>query len=149
MKNLYTYKVRIVRILDGDTVDVDIDLGFGIWMAGERIRIFGIDTPEVRTRDNIEKTFGFAAKDRVEDLLEENAILVSIEYERGKFGRILGDFILEDGRKLSTVLLEEGHALPYGSQANEISQQERSDLQEENRKKLIENGKVVLPPTPE
>ena len=56
---MHTYKCNILKVIDGDTVDVDIDLGFGVWMRKERIRILGIDTPESRTRDKIEKIFGF------------------------------------------------------------------------------------------
>ena len=59
---MYEYRAKIVRIIDGDTVDVDIDLGFGIWMKNERVRIMGIDTPESRTRDKVEKKFGLASK---------------------------------------------------------------------------------------
>ena len=59
---MYEYKCKIIKVVDGDTVDVDIDLGFGVWMKDERVRIMGIDTPESRTRDLIEKKFGLAAK---------------------------------------------------------------------------------------
>ena len=59
---MYEYKCKVVKIIDGDTVDVDIDLGFGIWVHKERIRLFGIDTPESRTRDLEEKHFGLKAK---------------------------------------------------------------------------------------
>ena len=55
---MYEYKCEIVRVVDGDTVDVNIDLGFGIWMRNERVRLYGIDTPESRTRDKTEKVFG-------------------------------------------------------------------------------------------
>ena len=62
---MYEYRVKIVKVIDGDTVDVDIDLGFGVWMMDERVRIMGIDTPESRTRDKVEKKFGLAAKARL------------------------------------------------------------------------------------
>ena len=68
---MYEYKCTIVRVIDGDTVDVDIDLGFGIIMADERVRIMGIDTPESRTSDKVEKLFGKAAKARLQELLGE------------------------------------------------------------------------------
>jgi micrococcal nuclease len=64
---MYEYKVDIVRVVDGDTVDVDIDLGFGVWLKKERVRIMGIDTPESRTRDKTEKIFGMAAKERLKN----------------------------------------------------------------------------------
>ena len=54
---MYEYRAKLLRVIDGDTVDVDIDLGFGVWMHKERIRLYGIDTPESRTRDKVEKIF--------------------------------------------------------------------------------------------
>ena len=59
---MYEYRCKILRVVDGDTVDVDIDLGFGVWMHKERIRLHGIDTPESRTRDKVEKIFGLEAR---------------------------------------------------------------------------------------
>ena len=59
---MYEYRANINRVVDGDTVDVDIDLGFGVWMKDERVRLAGIDTPESRTRDKVEKKFGLASK---------------------------------------------------------------------------------------
>ena len=84
-------------MVDGDTVDVDIDLGFGVWLRNERVRIMGIDTPESRTSDKIEKVFGEAAKQRLTSLLssEASSNIPSSkmgENMKGKFGRILGDF---------------------------------------------------------
>ena len=55
---MYEYRCKILKVIDGDTVDVDIDLGFGVWMHKERVRLFGIDTPESRTRDKEEKKYG-------------------------------------------------------------------------------------------
>ena len=93
------YNVKLLKVVDGDTVDVDIDLGFGVWLHDERVRIMGIDTPESRTSDKVEKVFGLAAKNRLKELLEEGALLVTTEDKKGedmkgKFGRILGDFIV-------------------------------------------------------
>ena len=67
---MHTYKCTILKVIDGDTVDVDIDLGFGVWMRKERIRILGIDTPESRTRDKVEKVYGNLAKDFVKSYLK-------------------------------------------------------------------------------
>ena len=94
---MHEYKVNILKVVDGDTVDVDIDLGFGVWLRNERVRIMGIDTPESRTSDKIEKVFGEAAKQRLTSLLSSEAVLMSQvskmgENMKGKFGRILGDF---------------------------------------------------------
>lgn len=119
------YKAKVLKIVDGDTVDVDIDLGFGIVLTDERVRIMGIDTPESRTRDKVEKVFGLASKDRLKELLDKETILVTYddrngEDMKGKFGRILGDFIVEEWegeqRLVTEVLIEEGHAVKYHGQ---------------------------------
>ena len=67
---MYEYKCELDRVVDGDTVDVDIDLGFGVWLKKERVRVMGIDTPESRTSDKIEKVFGKAASARLKELIE-------------------------------------------------------------------------------
>jgi len=120
------YDVTIVRVVDGDTVDVDIHLGFNIVLHNERVRLAGINAPECRTSDANEKVLGLAAKQRVEELLKStNVTLVTTENnhgedKRGKFGRVLGDFRLVDGRLLTHILLEEGHAVPYGNVKNSL-----------------------------
>ena len=73
---MYEYRVKIIKVVDGDTVDVDIDLGFGITLTDERVRIMGIDTPESRTRDKVEKVFGKAAKQALLDMLGKTSIKV-------------------------------------------------------------------------
>ena len=144
---MYEYKCKIVKIVDGDTVDVDLDLGFGVWLKDERVRIMGIDTPESRTSDKIEKIFGLAAKDRLNSLLGGEAILLSQvtkggENMKGKFGRILGNFKTIDGKDVADVLMEEGHAVAYhGGDKDNVQMQHFA-----NRQKLIDEGKI---PTPE
>src|SRR6056300_1897940 len=103
------YDVVLLKAVDGDTVDVDIDLGFGIWLRNERVRIMGIDTPESRTSDKVEKLFGLAAKNRLKELLGKECILKTQinkdgEDMKGKFGRILGDFVAKDGRMVTDIL---------------------------------------------
>ncbi len=118
---MYEYRVKIVKVVDGDTVDVDIDLGFGVVLTDERVRMMGIDTPESRTRDKVEKKFGLASKERLKSLLGKTSILRTQinrdgEDMKGKFGRILGDFQIEDGERMvgvTSVLVQEGHAVPY------------------------------------
>ena len=73
---MYEYRCKVVKIVDGDTVDVDIDLGFGVWLHKERIRMFGIDTPESRTRDLEEKKFGLAAKQFLTDMLDDDGGII-------------------------------------------------------------------------
>ena len=107
---MYEYRATIIKIVDGDTVDVDIDLGFNVVLRDERVRIAGIDTPESRTRDLEEKKFGLAAKARVKALLGKTCTLKtqinkSGEDMKGKFGRILGDFNVYDSTTDSWKLL--------------------------------------------
>jgi len=137
------YDVHIVKIVDGDTVDVDIDLGFNIQLKDERVRIMGIDTPESRTRDKVEKLFGIAAKNRLYSLLEKDAKLITTENKdgedmKGKFGRILGDFRAADGRMVTDIMIEEGHAVAYfGGSKEEIQMKHMA-----NREKLLREGVV-------
>ena len=139
---MYEYKAKLVKVVDGDTVDVDIDLGFGVWLKDERVRIMGIDTPESRTRDKVEKVFGLAAKDRVEELVKKDMILKTFaakdgEDMKGKFGRILGDFIIGD-KMLTEILIKEGHAVKYFGQ-------NKADIERghyANRNKLMNEGVV-------
>ena len=139
---MYEYKCNIVKIVDGDTVDVDIDLGFGIWLKDERVRIMGIDTPESRTRDETEKKFGLASKAKLKSLLGKQGILKTQvnkkgEDMKGKFGRILGDFVVGT-KKVSQILCEEGYAVPYfGGSKEEVQMMHKA-----NRQRLIKEGIV-------
>ena len=87
---MYRYKVSVVKVVDGDTVDVDIDLGFGMSYKKQRVRMLGIDTPESRTRDLVEKKFGKASKKHLKNILEQGDIEL-VSHDKGKFGRILGE----------------------------------------------------------
>ena len=143
---MYEYKCKIVKIVDGDTVDVDLDLGFGVWLNNERVRIMGIDTPESRTSDKIEKLFGMAAKERLSSLLGSEAILDTMinkngENMKGKFGRILGNFRTINGEHCADVLMKEGHAVAYGGGSKDSVQAQHLI----NRQKLIDEGKVPVP----
>jgi micrococcal nuclease len=141
------YQAKVLKIVDGDTVDVDIDLGFGIVLTDERVRIMGIDTPESRTRDKVEKVFGLASKERLKELLAKECILVTFddrngEDMKGKFGRVLGDFKTKDGKLVTEILIEEGHAVKYHGQ-------NKADVEVAhlaNRQKLMQEG-VVDPKT--
>ena len=118
MQHNNEYDVVVIKVVDGDTVDVDIDLGFGVCLKDERVRIMGIDTPESRTSDRVEDLFGEAAKERLKVLMKDGGKLITTEDRKGedmkgKFGRILGDFRIGDGRKVTDILIEEGHAVAY------------------------------------
>ena len=95
---MHEYNCTIRRVVDGDTVDVDIDLGFDMWIHNERVRLFGIDTPESRTRDLEEKKAGLFAKDVVLHYLPEGSkqILRTHKDKVGKYGRVLGEFVIYD-----------------------------------------------------
>jgi micrococcal nuclease len=142
---MYEYRAKVNRVVDGDTVDIDIELGFDIVLTGQRVRIMGIDTPESRTSDKVEKVFGLAAKNRLKELLGKTAILkTQIEKDgddaKGKFGRILADFVAPDGRMVTEIMIEEGHAVPYfGGSKDDIIAQHAI-----NRERLIAEGVVVL-----
>ena len=118
---MYEYNCKIVRIIDGDTVDVDIDLGFAVWLNKQRIRLFGVDTPESRTRDAEEKKFGFLAKNFVKGRLPVGSMQIlrtRMDDSRGKFGRILGEFVLEE-TTLNQLLIVTNNGVPYFGQSKE------------------------------
>jgi len=121
---MYEYNCKIVRVVDGDTVDVDIDLGFDTWKCGERIRLYGIDTPECRTRDAEEKKYGLMAKKFVEQCLHKGGTYVLTTREKGKFGRYLGVIMLGGRTSINAALVSEHLAVPYSGQNKEdIAQQ--------------------------
>ncbi len=91
---MFEYNYKLVKVVDGDTIDVDIDLGFGVWLRNQRIRMMGIDTPESRTRDLEEKKFGLLAKDKLQTLLANRKVIKTFKDAKGKFGRILADVIV-------------------------------------------------------
>ena len=122
---MYEYKIHSVdRIIDGDTIDVTIDLGFDI-LFKTRVRLYGINTPESRTRDLEEKKRGLAAKERLSEVLNHATHmrhhLILQTKEKGKFGRYLGIIIIQDSRpdhtedrtNVNQLLVEEGHAVEY------------------------------------
>ena len=141
------YDVKVIKVVDGDTVDVDINLGFGVTLTDERVRIMGIDTPESRTSDRVEDLFGEAAKARLKELMKHGGKLITTEDKhgedmKGKFGRILGDFYVEryEGKKerVTDILIEEGHAVAYfGGSKEEVQMKHMA-----NRAKLLREGIV-------
>ena len=116
----YIYRGKLERVVDGDTIDAMIDVGFDIWVR-KRIRYMGIDTWESRTRDLEEKKKGLAAKARNKELLEK--VSSKSGYFRlkshgvGKYGRILGEIFVQDANgdnyNVNETLIAEGHAYKY------------------------------------
>ena len=117
---MYTYKIKLDRVVDGDTIDAYIDLGFDVSIK-KRIRFMGINTPESRTRDLEEKARGLAAKDRVKQLLEGCNTIQLTSHGVGKYGRCLGELFVDmvDGQEkltlesINELLIKEGHAVEY------------------------------------
>ena len=135
----YSYRVKsIKKIIDGDTFDCILDLGFDVLLEA-RVRMMGIDTPESRTRDLEEKKFGLLAKEYLtEKLATENIIVTTeVDNEKGKFGRILG-WVWCNGVNINKQMIDEHMAVAYhGQSKDDIEQQHLA-----NRTILQEQGKV-------
>jgi len=134
---MYEYKATIVRVVDGDTVDVDIDLGFDVWLRSQRIRLFGVDTPECRTRNKATKAHGLLAKAYVQKALKLGEVYAIRTREKGKFGRYLGE--IKVGRTtINKLLIKEKLAVAYTGQ----NKKDIAAAQEANRLVLVKEGKL-------
>ena len=107
----FVYNATLERIVDGDTFDCCLDLGFDVKLHKQRVRLHGIDTPESRTRDLAEKKLGLAAKARLKELCVGKLKIKSLG--KGKYGRILGIPYDENGKDICKILIKEGHAVEY------------------------------------
>jgi micrococcal nuclease len=139
---MYQYKCKINKVLDGDTVDIDLDLGFNIVLANQRVRMAGVDTPESRTTNKEEKPRGLLSKKKLAEKLPVGSWQI-IETQRSdnnddKFGRILGVFILEDGTKVNDWLIKNNYAVPYKGDNKELTQADH----QANKKILMERGEL-------
>lgn len=135
---MHEYKCTMLRVVDGDTVDVDIDLGFGVWMRKQRIRLYGIDTPESRTRDLEEKFYGLASKAHLKKILKGQKVQLQ-SHDKGKFGRILGELFVGDSSfSVNQQMIKDCHAVPYFGQSKEDT--EKGHLW--NREVLITEGLI-------
>ena len=129
---MFEYNAVLDRVIDGDTVDATIDLGFDTWKK-TRIRFYGINTPESRTRDLEEKKYGLAAKDFLTKWLSGGGITIKTHKDaKGKFGRILGELWCFDVN-VNQKMIDEHHAVKYHGQSKE----EIAEQHLENRKKVI------------
>jgi|TARA_R100000781_G_scaffold45408_1_gene30753 micrococcal nuclease len=133
---MYEYKVTVDRVIDGDTVDVDIHLGFNVVLSKQRVRLHGIDTPESRTRNKEEKVRGLISKEYLKNICESSSIRLKSK-DRGKFGRILGVLYKDDETiSINQKMCEEGFAVPYfGGNKDELEA-----LHMINKQKLINQG---------
>ena len=107
----FVYQAELDRVVDGDTIDIILDLGFDVKLHKQRVRLHGIDTPESRTRDLAEKKLGLAAKERLQELCVGKFKIKSLG--KGKYGRILGIPYTENGEDICQILIKEGHAVEY------------------------------------
>lgn len=142
----YEYKAKFKKVIDGDTLILDIDLGFSIILSNQTIRLIGIDTPESRSKDKIEKLFGAASKKAVDEFMknsdQENLIIQTIfcDDNGDKFGRILGKIYNSNKVCLNDWLVEFNYAVKYdGENKDKIK-----GLHMINRKKLIDNKTVNI-----
>lgn len=137
---MYTYKAKIKRVIDGDSIVIDIDLGFDTWIKDQSVRLHGIDTPEVRTKDPLEKAHGKLAKAFVEQVLPEGAeVAITTVKDGDKFGRVLGIVRTSTGRDVARELLEERLAVPYDGTK---SKEEIKSHHKHNREILILEEKL-------
>jgi micrococcal nuclease len=139
---MYQYKCKIIKVLDGDTVDIDLDLGFKIILANQRVRMAGVDTPESRTSIAEEKVRGQLSKKKLAEKLPVGSWQI-IETQKpdsndDKFGRILGVFILEDGTRVNDWLIQNNYAVPYTGENKDVTQTQH----QANKKILIERGEL-------
>jgi|TARA_R110000782_G_scaffold237653_2_gene324125 micrococcal nuclease len=138
---MYEYNCKVEKIVDGDTIDVVLDLGFDI-LYKSRVRLYGIDTPESRTRNLDEKVRGKMASAFLKKAIEEGekvCIQTKLKDSRGKFGRVLGDVVV-DGVNINQSMVDNHHAVKYFGQS-------KDDIEEEhlkNRQILIDNGILEL-----
>ena len=115
--NLYNYRALVMSVYDGDSITVDIDLGFNNWMKNQKVRLYGIDTPEIRGE---ERPGGLIARDRLRELiLDKEIVIKSYRDKTGKYGRWLATIFIKDvdgaWENINQLLLAEGLAVAYGS----------------------------------
>ena len=134
---MYEYFCEVTRIVDGDTLDVDIDLGFATKLTKQRIRMLGIDTPESRTRDLEEKARGLLSKKYLLDSCPVGSMIRLRSHGKGKFGRILGEIFTPEGEvSINKQMWDEGYAVEYfGGSKDELAGKHQA-----NKEKLIAKG---------
>lgn len=139
---MFIYRCKILKVLDGDTVEIDLDLGFNIMLANQKVRLAGIDTPESRTSNNEEKPRGLLSKKKVQEKLPigswQKIQTMKPDSNDDKFGRILGVFIMEDGTSLNQWMIDNNYAVLYSGENKDLVQ----EMHAYNKKKLIERGEL-------
>ena len=137
---MYEYRCKITKVVDGDTVKCDIDLGFGIWQHSETVRLKGIDTPESRTSDKDEKPYGLLSKKKLTEQIENAEVIkiVTSKDEKGKFGRILGTLVADNDDNINQWMIRHNYAVHYQGQNKDDVQKEHLS----NRIILNERGEM-------
>ena len=138
---MYEYNCEVTKIVDGDTLDVDIDLGFSVRLTKQRIRMLGIDTPESRTRNKEEKIRGLLSKKFLSYMCPVGSNIRLVSHGKGKFGRILGEiFALEGEASVNKIMCEEGFAVEYyGGSKDELGAKHQA-----NKQILIAKGLITV-----
>ena len=134
---MYEYKAEVTRVIDGDTIDANIWLGFDVVLPSQRIRLFGIDTPESRTRNKEEKIRGLLSKQHMQDMCPKGHTIRLESKDRGKFGRILGIiYQMSEDISINQKMCDDGYAVPYyGGNKDGLE-----ELHMANKQKLIQLG---------
>jgi len=139
---MFQYRCRINKVLDGDTVDIDLDLGFNIILANQRVRMAGIDTPESRTSNEEEKPRGQLSKKKLAEKLPlgswQTIRTLKADDVDDKFGRILGVFVMEDGKSLNEWMCENNYAVAYQGENKQLVQ----EMHMKNKQVLIARGEL-------
>jgi|TARA_R110002126_G_scaffold285040_1_gene435126 micrococcal nuclease len=138
----FCYNATVVRIVDGDTIRLDIDLGFDIILKNQSVRLYKVDTPECRTRDLKEKAAGLLAKVVVQNLIAvgERVFIRTKLDTKGKFGRLLGTIITADNLNINEHLIDNNYAVEYYGQ----SKTEVQSKHEENYNILVERKELSI-----
>ena len=144
--SLYNYKAKVRRVIDGDSIVCDIDLGFGIILSERNVRLFGIDTCEIRSKDLAVKQFGKLAKQFVQRQLPRGMkVTLSTHLDKGdKFGRILAEVIMPSGDSLANRIIDERWGVRYFGRS-------KKDLLEAHRKNWLyhrDKGNLIDPNAP-
>ena len=146
----YEYNATVTEVVDGDTIVIDIDLGFDVVFTAQKVRLLGVDTPESRTSDKVEKAFGTASKDYVKKFIAacKNEVIIRTHISddtdgsgREKFGRLLGEIVNPETKEvLNELLISNNYAVRYmGENKNNVK-----ELHMANRKLLIDRGVVKM-----
>lgn len=121
---MYTYTASVLKVIDGDTIEVDFDLGFGVWLRNQRIRLDGIDTPESRTSDKEEKVRGLISKEKLKEILGKEIRVTTKIDPNEKYGRILGVLVNADGINVNEWLIQNNYAVKYSGENKQLVQEQ-------------------------